>query len=554
MSEDYALVRYKNIPAGFVSEQSSDLIVNAVKDMILDANPIGHHWEWLDSQTNDHIYRSIEPVSGSVHQVLRIRSNEGTVKLTYFNTDAIVEDFDDYDSIDATSQLLEEFDLRGTSEFYNFNNLDYEVSPSIVLNQTKLHRVWLAEYRESNVNPCATENACALTILVEEITDEGADDARFVLGTHVGSIITPVNANKRLTSLASTVDNSTDPPYFYVLSTDAALVGVPSNPNRMIPEVRVNAEVNPSWLGQSTAIDGSWVQLGPSRESLASIGHGSHLPDSYMLSTNGRAKLLPLTTYAKQDRSKETLTENKWTQISASFNISSTFSLALDELGQAWAWGDNFYGQLGIGLFGQGNVNTFQDPPDKNVPTRVIVPPGHPGTWLQISAGSGYSLGIDTNGRGWAWGDNSFGQLGTNTGASAVPVPTPIDTAESRPQTWSQLSAGGGGHSLGIALSPDPGRGWAWGLNLLGQLGDGTLDSKTVPSPITLPTYFTLFHNKPLSTELGRTRYVRQFGTEPLEHGIILISSMPSSQQTWKALGNGSNQVILWFPIPVQVP
>jgi alpha-tubulin suppressor-like RCC1 family protein len=786
MSEDYALVRYKNIAPGFDPAESSNLIVDAVKDMVLDANSIGHHWQWLDSQADDHLYRSVEPVSGSVHQFLKIRSHEGTVKLAYFSTDATVEDFTDYNLIDPASQLLDDYDLRGTSEFYDFNDLaadsldgtfNYDVSPPISLDSTKQHRVWLAEYRESNANSCATENACALTILVEEITDEETNDARFVLGAHVGSVITPVNANERLARLSSAVADSTDSPYLYALSTDAALVGVPSNPNRLPPEVPIEAEVDPSWLGQSTAIDGSWVQSGPTRESLAAIGHGSHLSDSYMLSTNGRAKLLPLTTYAKQDRLEETPVETKWTQISTSVNGYHT--LAVDEFGRAWAWGENFYGQLGIGTSNDGTNGIFDISIDTNIPAMVSIPSGHPGTWIQISAGGEHSLGIDSNGKGWAWGRNDSGQLGVNdsnlrdipteidtsdvniwkqlsagdshslgiasddtawawgensrktlgdnsTTDRLIPVevrvdlsvpsghpgtwkqvsagsihslgidindkawswgsnsqgrlgindsdvttvntkgfPVAIDTQTPRPQTYKQLSAGtshslsiasddaawawgsnlsgrlgvsttdfttyiapspviigglnnapqtykqlsaGDSHSLGIAsddtawawgsdsngqlgnnvtgnqvipyavdttndrpltwlqlsaglntslsISADSqnyGKLWAWGRNIVGQLGDGTLDNKTLPSISNLPgPYFILLH-KPLSTELGRTRYVRQLGIEPLEHGAIFVSSTPSSQQAWKALGNGSNQITLWSTTAVEV-
>jgi len=785
MSEDYALVRYKDIPAGFVSAQSSDLIVNAVKDMVLNTDPIGHYWEWLDrlntgpNQPLTDLYSSKLPVSGSIHQYFVAISSISKVTFVCFNSDADINNIADLQSLSSFDQFINEFDLRGTSKLYDFNNFeldsldgefDYDNSPPISLDSNKQHRIWLAEYCENNTNPCAIGNACALTILVEEITDEETNDARFILGAHMGSIITSVNANERLIRLIGTVAGSIDPPYLYALSTDAALAGVPKNPNRIVPSTEVMKPDEPNWLGQNIAINGSWIQLGSARESLAAIGYGSHLPDSYMLSTNGRSKLLPLTTYAKQDKLEEKPFETKWTQVSTSVNGYHT--LALDEFGRAWAWGKNFYGQLGIGLSGFGDDSIFDDSIDRKIPVLVGIPTGHPGTWIQISAGGKHSLGIDINGKAWAWGDNFYGQLGTNNDNAPIPVdtnngrpqtwrqlsaggfhslgiasdntawawgyndsgqlgigtdvgeedafvpiavdtnngrpqtwmqlsaggehslgiasdntawawgfnnkgqlginninnrnvPTPVNKDNHRPQTWKQLSAGGehslgiasdntawawGGnflgqlgigtegdeedafvpiavdinngrpqtwmqlsagnqhslgisllpnpgkgwawgdntngqtglntlvgtaniptnisgsidtwsqlsagnqHSLGISLYPDPGKGWSWGRNNLGQLGDDTLDDKTIPSPAGSPNpYFLLFH-KSLSTELGRTRYVRQFGTEPLEHGIILVSSTPSSQQAWKALGNGSNQVILWSLIAVQVP
>jgi hypothetical protein len=108
--------------------------------------------------------------------------------------------------------------------------------------------------------------------------------------------------------------------------------------------------------------------------------------------------------------------------------------------------------------------------------------------------------------------------------------------------------------SLGIALSSDPGKAWGWGFNGFGGLGDGTTDNRLIPTAVNESFLYFILTPSPLSTELGRTRYVRQFGTEPLEHGIILVSNIPSSQQAWKALGNGSNQVILWSSTAVQVP
>jgi len=130
-------------------------------------------------------------------------------------------------------------------------------------------------------------------------------------------------------------------------------------------------------------------------------------------------------------------------------------SLALRGDGTVWAWGRNFYGQLGNGT----NSNS-------NVPVQVTALTDV----TEIAAGWEHSLALMSNGSVWAWGGNISGQLGNGTNvASNVPVRV---TA----LTDGNAIAAGGWHSL--ALQSD-GSLWAWGGNLSGQLGNGTnLDSR----------------------------------------------------------------------------
>jgi len=122
-------------------------------------------------------------------------------------------------------------------------------------------------------------------------------------------------------------------------------------------------------------------------------------------------------------------------------------------------------------------------------------------------------------------------------------VPTAVDATDGKPQTWKLISAGGF-HSLGISAdSENDGSAWAWGLNALGQLGIGNetdqLFSANVP-------YIYKIYNGYLHGEVGRTKYLRQFGTEPLDHGVKFVTTTEFSLQAWLPLSNGSNQLILW--------
>jgi alpha-tubulin suppressor-like RCC1 family protein len=75
-------------------------------------------------------------------------------------------------------------------------------------------------------------------------------------------------------------------------------------------------------------------------------------------------------------------------------------ALALLEDGTVWAWGRNDLGQLG-----NGKSYNFT-----NIPTKVLIP--NDVHIKAVSAGQNHSLALDSNGNVWAWGDNSFGQLG----------------------------------------------------------------------------------------------------------------------------------------------
>ena len=94
-------------------------------------------------------------------------------------------------------------------------------------------------------------------------------------------------------------------------------------------------------------------------------------------------------------------------------------------------------------------------------------------SWSQVSAGSSHSLGATSSGIAWAWGFNVNGRLGDGTTVSKTSPVSVIGGITN----WSQVSAGGS-HSLGVTSS---GIVWAWGNNVNGQLGDGTIVSKTSP-------------------------------------------------------------------------
>src|SRR3989304_5520615 len=99
-------------------------------------------------------------------------------------------------------------------------------------------------------------------------------------------------------------------------------------------------------------------------------------------------------------------------------------------------------------------------------------------------AGEGdHSLALKNDGTVWAWGLNVSGQLGNGTNTNSnVPVQVAGLTG------ITAIAGGGRAHSL--ALRND-GTVWAWGFNTSGQLGNGTLTNNNVPVPVSSLTAVT---------------------------------------------------------------
>jgi len=142
-------------------------------------------------------------------------------------------------------------------------------------------------------------------------------------------------------------------------------------------------------------------------------------------------------------------------------------TLALTDDGALWAWGFNSYGQLGDG------TDT-----DSYIPLQVNLPAGV--TVTAIAAGMNYSLALADDGTVWAWGENYYGELGDGTtDHSGIPVQVQIPAGEI-------ITSIAAGTYHALALS-DSGILWAWGNNEYGQLGNGATAHSYVPVQIDLP-------------------------------------------------------------------
>jgi alpha-tubulin suppressor-like RCC1 family protein len=156
-----------------------------------------------------------------------------------------------------------------------------------------------------------------------------------------------------------------------------------------------------------------------------------------------------------------------WRVVSSS-SILNTLSVKTD--GTLWSWGNNFYGQLGLG-----NTTRYSSP--KQV--------GSLTSWLTVSAGSYSSTAaIKTDGTLWTWGQNNFGQLGLG---NTVDRSSPSQVGSLT--NWARLGAG---NSYCLAIKTD-GTMWSWGANAFGQLGLSNTTYYSSPKQIgALTTWATL--------------------------------------------------------------
>ena len=153
-------------------------------------------------------------------------------------------------------------------------------------------------------------------------------------------------------------------------------------------------------------------------------------------------------------------------------------SLASKSNGTVWAWGDNYYGELGNGT-------------SKNVSVPVQVKDSSGVSYLTgiiaVAAAQEHSLALKSDGTVWAWGDNAYGELGDadpNFLESSVPVQVRDSTGTSYLTGVVAIAAG---YADNLALKND-GTVWAWGRGDMGQLGNDSTGNSSVPVQVKDPT------------------------------------------------------------------
>ncbi|XP_042557790.1 E3 ISG15--protein ligase HERC5 [Dipodomys spectabilis] len=141
-------------------------------------------------------------------------------------------------------------------------------------------------------------------------------------------------------------------------------------------------------------------------------------------------------------------------------------SLALSKGGELFSWGQNLYGQLGVG-------KTLSSSPTPQIVEHLAGVP-----LIQISAGETHSMALSMSGNIYSWGKNDFGQLGLGH-TKNKDFPSLIEAVDNQKV---EFVACGGSHT---ALLTQDGLLFTFGAGKYGQLGHNSTQNKLSPCLVT---------------------------------------------------------------------
>ena len=148
---------------------------------------------------------------------------------------------------------------------------------------------------------------------------------------------------------------------------------------------------------------------------------------------------------------------NTISNIKVMVNGNRFFQIALKNDGTVWSWGNNTYGELGLG-----NTSIAKIPTKINSLSNII----------DISAGNENGYALKSDGTVYAWGHNDLGQLGVGDNSDRS-TPTIIPNL-----TNVKAISAGDYHTLFLK---NDGTVWACGTGTLGSLGNGINNNSNIP-------------------------------------------------------------------------
>ncbi len=188
---------------------------------------------------------------------------------------------------------------------------------------------------------------------------------------------------------------------------------------------------------------------------------------------------------------------------------SSDDDLALRSDGTVWTWGINVSGQLGIGTAsGPGECKPYSHYAAVGCSTKPVevVGPGGKGVLnhvVAIAGGADFNVALRADGTVWAWGSDSFADLGQAAPApercynpfadealpcSTVPVQVSGPDGVGHLSHITAISAEPSAYGLHVMALRSDGTVWSWGVDDYGQLGNGKSEEfDNLPSEVVGP-------------------------------------------------------------------
>jgi alpha-tubulin suppressor-like RCC1 family protein len=222
-----------------------------------------------------------------------------------------------------------------------------------------------------------------------------------------------------------------------------------SNSNGQLALGNTVATSSPNQVGALT----NWLSVA------AGYYTGSAIKTDGTLWTWGNAQngVLGLGNLTRYSSPKQVGALTDWLQISCN-GVARIMAVKTD--GTLWAWGQNNFGQLGLG-----------DVSNRSSPVQVGALTG----WLNVSAGYEHTCAVKTNGTLWAWGQNASGQLGLGN-LTYYSSPKQVGALTN----WYSVCCG---YNYSYAIKTD-GTIWSWGKNQNGQLGLSNYTYRSSPNQI----------------------------------------------------------------------
>jgi len=149
---------------------------------------------------------------------------------------------------------------------------------------------------------------------------------------------------------------------------------------------------------------------------------------------------------------------SSWTAV----GVGNSHTVAIRSDGTLWVWGGNTYGQLGT-------VNQVSYSSPVQIGTS---------SWKTVAVNSNMTYAIRSDNTLWYMGNNYYGQAGVNAGPTAI-VYSPIQIGTG---SWLSVACG---NSYVTAIRSDNTI-WAWGQNLYGNIGTNIAVYSTYIYPVIL--------------------------------------------------------------------